>query len=307
MCGIFTVFGLQSPDAFRLRATQLAKKIRHRGPDWSGIIATKTSVICHERLAIVGINSGAQPLTNEDESVILTVNGEIYNHIALRKMLKKNHSFKTNSDCEVLLYLWEEMGVAMMPLIDGMFSFVLHDLNKDVYVACRDHVGITTLYQGWRSSDSTIWFASEMKSLNEDCDKIIAFPPGSYYLSTTKETIKYYSPEWYSDSKNKLPSIVDENVKLGKIEYQNVLSSIRTSLENSVKKRLMSDVPYGVLLSGGLDSSLIASISVRARRDNATADDDDMKCINQINTSCHVIRKFLAKVAFVFNRPARVA
>lgn len=232
------------------------------------------NILCHERLAIVGVDSGAQPLTNEDETVILSVNGEIYNYEALQKKLKGNYKFKTRSDCEVLLYLWEELGPEMVHVLDGMYSFVLYDSRKDVYFACRDHVGITTMYQGFRSSDNSVWFASEMKSLNEDCDKIIAFPPGHYYYSKTKETTEYYHPKWFDGVKDGFPSLDDELKTLTPKEEEAMYTSVRTSLELAVKKRLMSEVPYGVLLSGGLDSSLIASIAMRMRQQDSSVDDD---------------------------------
>ncbi|KAJ3015703.1 asparagine synthetase [Thoreauomyces humboldtii] len=223
--------------------------------------------------------SGAQPLTNHDESLILTVNGEIYNHVTLRKLLKRPHTFKTNSDCEIILYLYEEMGLELLQHLDGMFTFVLYDKKKDSYIAARDHVGITTLYQGWRDEDQSVWFASELKCLNEDCDRIIAFPPGHYYDSTTRETTRYYRPAWYGDVAAELPSLEDE-LRVPDEEADAVMyTALRTALEKSVKKRLMSEVPYGVLLSGGLDSSLIASIAVRQRRveeiGSASADEDD--------------------------------
>ncbi|KAI8921547.1 asparagine synthetase [Entophlyctis helioformis] len=279
MCGIFAALGVDNVQAFRVRATQLAKKVRHRGPDWSGVKVSGNNILCHERLAIVGVDSGAQPLVNAKGTIILAVNGEIYNHVTLRKMLKNDHTFLTKSDCEVILHLWEELGPAMMPYIDGMFSFVLYDSVKDVFFAARDHVGITTLYQGWRSSDNSVWFASEMKCLNEDCDRIIAFPPGHYYHSATKEHVQYYNPEWFSHISKGFPAIEDEQTVLSAEEDAAMYKALRTALENSVKKRLMSEVPYGVLLSGGLDSSLIASIAMRVRRAEAdhTADDDDMR------------------------------
>ncbi|KAL2914495.1 asparagine synthetase [Polyrhizophydium stewartii] len=279
MCGIFAVFNHGGIQSFRQRATQLAKKIRHRGPDWSGVKVVGNHILCHERLAIVGIESGAQPLVNETGTVILAVNGEIYNHVTLRKLLKREHTFKTKSDCEVLLHLWEELGPEMVRLIDGMFSFVLYDSEKDVYFAARDHVGITTLYQGWRSADNSVWFASEMKALNEDCDRIIAFPPGHYYESSSGKTTQYYRPEWYSHPASGIPSLDLEDATLSPEDEARMYKSLRTALETSVKKRLMSEVPYGVLLSGGLDSSLIASIAMRIRRTETdhSNDDDDIR------------------------------
>jgi asparagine synthase (glutamine-hydrolysing) len=176
------------------------------------------------------------------------------------------------------------MGTDFIPLLDGMFSFVLYDSKKDLFIAARDHVGITTLYQGWSFSDRSVWFSSEMKSLNEDCDRIIAFPPGHYYNSKTKETIQYYKPDWYGHPGKEYPSLDDEQKVNTPEEDKEMYTALRTSLERSVKKRLMSEVPYGVLLSGGLDSSLIASIAMRQRKAEleesgaAPGDDDDIKC-----------------------------
>jgi asparagine synthase (glutamine-hydrolysing) len=161
---------------------------------------------------------------------------------------------------------WEEHGPELVHLLDGMYSFVLYDSRKDVYLACRDHVGITTLYQGWRSRDQSVWFGSEMKSLNDDCDRIIAFPPGHYYLSSSKEFVQYYNPKWYGDIAAGIPPLSDEQRVQTSQEDVDMYTALRTSLEKSVQKRLMSEVPYGVLLSGGLDSSLIASIAMRMRK-----------------------------------------
>ncbi|KAJ3389395.1 asparagine synthetase [Lobulomyces angularis] len=265
----------------RTKAVMLSKKIRHRGPDWSGCYSSTehNNILCHERLAIVGVDSGAQPLSNVDEDIILSVNGEIYNHVTLKKLLKKKHTFKTHSDCEIILHLYEEMGTDFLPLLDGMFSFILYDKKKDLYLVARDHVGITTLYQGFRSSDNSVWFASELKALNEDCDKIISFPPGSFYLSSAKKTTTYYKPNWYNHPKQEYPSLADENKKLTAAEEEKMYKTLRTALEKSVQKRLMSEVPYGVLLSGGLDSSLIASIAIRMKQQelNLPNDDDDVR------------------------------
>jgi len=251
MCGIFAVFNY--PDdihAFRRRALLLSKKLRHRGPDWSGCKISGNNILCHERLAIVGVDSGAQPLTNDDGSIILAVNGEIYNHKTLKKQLRSDVNFKTQSDCEVILHLYSELGKDVVNHLDGMFSFVLLDTNRNRFIAARDPIGITTLYQGWSSSSpNTVYFSSELKALNEECDKIISFPPGHIYDSLTGEKTRYYKPPWWDG----------EVIPRNPINY----TTLREALEKSVRKRLMSDVPYGVLLSGGLDSSLIASIATR--------------------------------------------
>ncbi|ORY37949.1 glutamine-hydrolyzing asparagine synthase [Rhizoclosmatium globosum] len=281
MCGIFGAFGFDARDeTFRDRAIALSKRIRHRGPDWSGVKQHKNNILCHERLAIVGVDSGAQPLTNEDDSIILAANGEIYNHVSLRKSLKKKHEFKTHSDCEVILYLYEEMGTDFITLLDGMFSFILYDAKKDLYIAARDPIGVTTLYQGWRYSDNSTWFASEMKSLHDECDRVIAFPPGHFYSSATGETTRYYNPTWFQHPAKQFPAADRPAPKQSLKEELEMYGNLRTTLEASVKKRLMSDVPFGVLLSGGLDSSLISSIAMRImNEENKSSDDDDVKSI----------------------------
>ncbi|KAG0349480.1 asparagine synthetase, partial [Gamsiella multidivaricata] len=251
MCGIFGAFNLPGgADNFRQRALILSKKLRHRGPDWGGCVVAGNHILCHERLAIVGVDSGAQPLTNDDESLILSVNGEIYNHKALRKMCPADTHFKTQSDCEVILHLYKQIGADVVKHLDGMFSWVLLDTKKNRILAARDPIGITTLYQGWNSKyPGAFYFASELKSLNEECDRIIAFPPGHIFDSETGETTRYFEPTWWDG----------EKIPDSPVDYQ----LIRESLEKAVRKRLMSEVPYGVLLSGGLDSSLIASIAAR--------------------------------------------
>lgn len=196
------------------------------------------------------IDSGAQPLTSQDESLILSVNGEIYNHKELKKTLRKGTTFRTHSDSEVILPLYEEHDIGCANLLDGMFSFALFDVKKNRLIAARDPIGITTLYQGFSSKmPGTVYFASELKSLHEECDKIVAFPPGHIYDSATGKTTRYYNPSWWDA--NKIPT--------SPVDY----TTLREALEAAVRKRLMSEVPYGVLLSGGLDSSLIASIAAR--------------------------------------------
>jgi asparagine synthase (glutamine-hydrolysing) len=196
------------------------------------------------------IESGAQPLTNADESIVLAVNGEIYNHRLIRKSLKEPYHFKTASDCEVIIPLYAEYGLDAPKHLDGMFSFVLYDKKLDRTIAARDPIGITTLYQGWSSAQpGTVYFASELKSLHPVCDKIESFPPGHIFDSATGERTRYFEPSWWDG--NKVP------------ETPGDLKLLRETLEKSVRKRLMAEVPYGVLLSGGLDSSLVASIAQR--------------------------------------------
>ncbi|KAH7326168.1 hypothetical protein B0I35DRAFT_422040 [Stachybotrys elegans] len=250
MCGIFACHCHPDVQKFKPTALRLAKQVRHRGPDWSGSIISNNTILCHERLSIVGVESGAQPLTNADDTIVLAVNGEIYNHRLVRKHLKGSYHFKTTSDCEVIIPLYMEHDINAPAHLDGMFSFVLYDKKQDRTIAARDPIGITTFYQGFSSKEpGTVYFASELKCLHSVCDKIIAFPPGHVYDSKTGETTRYFKPTWWDPSK--VPSTpVDYKV-------------LRHALEKAVRKRLMAEVPYGVLLSGGLDSSLVAAIAQR--------------------------------------------
>ncbi|CAK7211378.1 asparagine synthetase [Sporothrix curviconia] len=250
MCGIFACHRHPDVQKFKPQALRLAKAIRHRGPDWSGNVICNHTILCHERLSIVGVESGAQPLTNADESIVLAVNGEIYNHRLLRKNLKTPYHFKTTSDCEVIIPLYMEYGIDAPKYLDGMFSFVLYDKKLDRTIAARDPIGITTFYQGWSSEQpGTTYFGSELKCMHPVCDKIEFFPPGHVYDSLTNECTRYFQPTWWDPKR--VPSTPLD------------LTLIRETLERSVRKRLMAEVPYGVLLSGGLDSSLVASIAQR--------------------------------------------
>lgn len=249
MCGICAFFRHPDVENFKEHALSLSKRIRHRGPDWSGNVIKNSTILLHERLSIVGVDSGAQPITNADESIILAVNGEIYNHRILRKDFG-DYPFKTHSDCEPIIPLYEKYDVDLPKYLDGMFAFVLYDAKKDRVIAARDPIGITTLYMGkTKASPKTRAFASELKCLIDDCDEIISFPPGHIYDSETDSLTRYYNPVWWDAEK--IPNKPAD------------LKLIRETLEKSVRKRLMSEVPYGVLLSGGLDSSLIASIGAR--------------------------------------------
>ncbi|KAK2070190.1 hypothetical protein P8C59_004705 [Phyllachora maydis] len=250
MCGIFACHCHPDVVKFKPTALKLSKAVRHRGPDWSGSVICNNTILCHERLSIVGVESGAQPLTNADGSIVLAVNGEIYNHRLLRKHSKQPYHFKTTSDCEVIIPLYMEYGIDAPKHLDGMFSFVLYDKTQDRTIAARDPIGITTFYQGWSSKEpSTTYFASELKCLHPVCDKIEAFPPGHIYDSKTNERTRYFQPSWWDGTKTP--------------ETPLDLQLLRETLEKSVRKRLMAEVPYGVLLSGGLDSSLVASIAQR--------------------------------------------
>ncbi|CAK7270569.1 asparagine synthetase [Sporothrix epigloea] len=250
MCGIFACHRHPDVQKFKPTALRLSKAIRHRGPDWSGSFICNQTILCHERLSIVGVESGAQPLTNADESIILAVNGEIYNHRLLRKKLKTPYHFKTTSDCEVIIPLYMEYGIDAPKYLDGMFSFVLYDKKLDRTIAARDPIGVTTFYQGWSSEQpGTTYFGSELKCMHPICDEIESFPPGYVYDSQSDERTRYFQPTWWDPKR--VPSTPLD------------LTLIRETLERSVRKRLMAEVPYGVLLSGGLDSSLVASIAQR--------------------------------------------
>ncbi|CCF59399.1 hypothetical protein KAFR_0G03670 [Kazachstania africana CBS 2517] len=249
MCGIFAAFRHEDVTSFKSKALQLSKRIRHRGPDWSGNVVKNSTIMVHERLAIVGLDSGAQPITSPCGNYTLCVNGEIYNHIQLREQFP-DYKFKTLSDCEPIIPLYLRDDIDAPKSLDGMFAWTLYDSKKDRILAARDPIGVTTLYMGRSSmSPKTVFFASELKCLVDDCDSIVAFPPGHIYDSETDKITRYFTPNWIDE--NKIPTTP--------VDY----TAIRHSLEKAVRKRLMAEVPYGVLLSGGLDSSLIASIAAR--------------------------------------------
>ncbi len=247
MCGIIAVFDLkQSVEELRPGILVMSKKVRHRGPDWSGINCCDRAILAHERLAIVDPVSGAQPLTSEDGNLILTVNGEIYNHVELRKQLKKEYHFRTKSDCEVILALYNEKGIDFLNDLNGIFAFALYDKKNDTYLIARDHIGIVPLYKGW-DKYGNFYVASELKALEGTCPRIEPFPPGHYLYSKDGFEKKWYNPAW-RDFEN-----VSDNLSS--------INDLRKALEDAVHRQLMSDVPYGVLLSGGLDSSVVSAIA----------------------------------------------
>ncbi|XP_075494288.1 LOW QUALITY PROTEIN: asparagine synthetase [glutamine-hydrolyzing] 2-like [Primulina tabacum] len=255
MCGILAVLGVaENSQAKRSRIIELSRRLQHRGPDWSGLHHHQDCYLAHQRLAIVDPTSGDQPLYNEDKTVVVTVNGEIYNHKELRKKLQ-SHQFRTGSDCEVIAHLYEEFGEDFIDMLDGMFSFVLLDTRDNSFIAARDAIGITPLYIGW-GLDGSIWFASEMKALSDDCERFMSFLPGHIYSSKSGGLRRWYNPPWYSEH---IPFAPYEPLVLHK------------AFEKAVVKRLMTDVPFGVLLSGGLDSSLVASVASRYLVDSETA------------------------------------
>ncbi|GKX54220.1 asparagine synthetase B [glutamine-hydrolyzing] [Leminorella grimontii] len=254
MCSIFGVLDIKSdPIELRKKALEMSRLMRHRGPDWSGIYATDSAILAHERLSIVDVNNGAQPLYNAARTHILAVNGEIYNHQELRRQLKDKYEFQTESDCEVILALYQEKGVDFLDDLQGMFAFVLYDSERNRYLLGRDHIGIIPMYTGY-DEYGNFFVASEMKALVPVCKTLKEFPAGSYLCSDDGEIRRYYQRDWMSyDS-------VKDNVTDA--------YALRNALEESVKSHLMSDVPYGVLLSGGLDSSVISAITKKyaARR-----------------------------------------
>jgi len=254
MCGIIGLFNIENEQAMRTEALKMAGKIRHRGPDWSGSYSDKYCVLMHERLSIVDVEHGAQPLYDTKTKRVLAVNGEIYNHKELEKKLSKSHAFQTKSDCEVLLYLYDEFGTDFLNKIDGIFAFCLYDPKTNNYFIVRDHMGIIPLYIGWDENGVT-YVASEMKSIEPYCENLQEFPPGNYYKNG--EFTKWYQPSWA----NEIPK---ESVSL---------PTLRKALEDSVHKQLMCDVPYGVLISGGLDSSVIAAIAARYSKKRIESED----------------------------------
>ncbi|MCC4832435.1 asparagine synthase B [Shewanella sp. 1_MG-2023] len=247
MCSIFSILDIQS-DAKELRqvALEMSKLLRHRGPDWSGVYADDKAILAHERLAIVDVDHGAQPLISEDDSIVLAVNGEIYNHKQLKEELGEKYRYKTNSDCEVILALYQEYGVDFLDKLNGIFAFVLYDKTKDAFLIGRDHMGIIPLYSG-RDSLGNYYIASEMKALMPVCKTVEEFKPGHYHYSKDADLTQYYQRDWRDyDAVKDNPASKEE---------------LRDALEAAVKRQLMSDVPYGVLLSGGLDSSVISAIT----------------------------------------------
>ncbi|MFA0568656.1 asparagine synthase B [Vibrio kagoshimensis] len=249
MCSVFGILDIKS-DAAALRpvALEMSKKLRHRGPDWSGIYAGEKAILAHERLAIVGLNSGAQPLYSQDKKHILAVNGEIYNHKELRARYEDKYHFQTDSDCEVILALYQEMGADLLEELNGIFAFVLYDEEKDEYLVGRDHIGIIPLYQGY-DENGNYYVASEMKALVPVCKTVSEFPPGSFYSSKDAEPQRYYTRDW-----NEYAAVQGNSTSK---------EELTEALEAAVKRQLMTDVPYGVLLSGGLDSSITSAVAKR--------------------------------------------
>ena len=247
MCGIATIFNIkeQTP-ALRKKALEMAKKIRHRGPDWSGIYCGKTAILAHERLSIVDPQSGRQPLFSHDRKQVLAVNGEIYNHREIRKQYAGRYEFQTGSDCEVILALYRDKGIDFLEDLNGIYAFALYDEEKDDFLIARDPTGVIPLYIG-RDKDGKVYCASELKALEGFCDEYEPFLPGHYYIGSEGKMKRWYKRDWmdYDAVKDNGGNATD----------------IRAALDEAVKRQLMSDVPYGVLLSGGLDSSVISALA----------------------------------------------
>ncbi|MDO8899342.1 MAG: asparagine synthase B [Bacteroidales bacterium] len=260
MCGIVCVFDLKTePHLIRPQILDMSKKVRHRGPDWSGMYYGEKVLMAHERLAIVDPISGGQPLYSSDKNLVLAVNGEIYNHMLLRNELKNPYAFQTESDCEIILALYDEKGNDFLEDLNGIFAFALYDKRDNSYLIARDHIGIIPLYMGW-DKFGNFYVSSELKALEGVCSKIEEFPPGHYLSSKDGVAKKWYQRNWTSF----------ENVKNNTTD----IKELREALEAAVHRQLMSDVPYGVLLSGGLDSSIISAVATRFAPKRVETDDE---------------------------------
>ena len=247
MCGIVAIFNVkEQTQELRQKALRMSQKIRHRGPDWSGIYCGGSAILAHERLSIVDPESGGQPLFAPDRKQVLAVNGEIYNHQKIREQYKGKYDFQTGSDCEVILALYRDKGIDFLEDISGIFAFALYDEEKDEFLIARDPIGVIPLYIGY-DNDGKVYIASELKALEGQCDRYEPFLPGHYYWSREGKMQRYYKRDWFEyDAVKDNPASV---------------SDIHDALKDAVRRQLMSDVPYGVLLSGGLDSSVISAIA----------------------------------------------
>ena len=247
MCGIVAILNVKDQThELREKALKMSQKIRHRGPDWSGIYCGGSAILAHERLSIVDPESGGQPLFSPDRKQVLAVNGEIYNHQEIRRRFAGQFEFQTGSDCEVILALYREKGIDFLEDLSGIFAFVLYDEEKDEFLIARDPIGVIPLYIGY-DADGKVYVASELKALEGQCERYEPFLPGHYYWSGDPGQKRYYRRDWMQyDAVKDNPASVE---------------AIHDALEDAVKRQLMSDVPYGVLLSGGLDSSVISAIA----------------------------------------------
>ena len=285
MCGFVGCFDLNSgstpiaeglKEELRAQVLEMSKKIRHRGPDWSGVYTGNNAILSHERLSIVDPLSGKQPLVSDDEKIILAANGEIYNHKEIRAKFEGTYKFRTGSDCEVIIPLYKkyrESGdfTKMIEELSGIFAFALYDSEHDTYLIARDEIGVIPLYQGWDKA-GRYYVASELKALEGDCQTIEEFPNGSYLWSkdATQKPVKWYHRDWETfEAVKNAPKATDEK---GEVINPSVIEKVRNGLETAVKAQLMSDVPYGVLLSGGLDSSIIAAITQKYSKKRVETD-----------------------------------
>ena len=249
MCGIISIFNIsRQTDELRQKALRMSQKIRHRGPDWSGIYCGGTAILAHERLSIVDPESGRQPLFSPDRRQVLAVNGEIYNHQEIRERYRDTYSFQTGSDCEVILALYREQGVNFLEQLNGIFAFALYDEEQEAFLVARDPIGVIPLYIGY-DDDGKVYVSSELKALEGQCQRYEPFPPGHYLYSKDGEIRRYYKRDWFDY----------EQVK----DNGGTADDVHHALEEAVRRQLMSDVPYGVLLSGGLDSSVISAIAAK--------------------------------------------
>jgi asparagine synthase (glutamine-hydrolysing) len=259
MCGIAAIFRIptQTPE-LRNKALAMSKKIRHRGPDWSGIYCGRSAILCHERLSIVDPKSGGQPLFAPDRRQVLAVNGEIYNHRQLREELAADYEFQTGSDCEVVLALYRKYGIHFLERLNGIFAFALYDEEKDDFLIARDPIGVIPLYIG-RDAEGRIYCASELKALEGFCDSYETFLPGHYYVGSEGVIKQWYHRDWQD-----YDAVKDNHV---------TSAEVGAALEDAVRRQLMSDVPYGVLLSGGLDSSVISAVAKKYAAKRVETDD----------------------------------
>ena len=265
MCGITAIFNIkaQTPE-LRTKALSMSKKIRHRGPDWSGIYCGGSAILCHERLSIVDPQSGGQPLYSPNRKQILAVNGEIYNHRDIRTRYAGRYDFLTGSDCEVILALYRDKGIGFLEELNGIFAFALYDEEKDAFLIARDPIGVIPLYIG-RDKEGHVYCASELKALEGFCDTYEPFLPGHYYWSRDGKMTRWYSRDWMSYDAvkdNYTPQAGNHTiVPATEDSYATQVKAVHDALEDAVRRQLMSDVPYGVLLSGGLDSSVISAVA----------------------------------------------
>ena len=259
MCGIVCAFDLKEKSSrLRPQVLEMSKTVRHRGPDWSGIFDCDDAILAHERLAIVDPTSGKQPLFSPDGKLVLAANGEIYNHRELRNEFEGTYDFQTASDCEIILALYQRYGRSFLDKLNGIFAFAIYDTNKNEYFIARDHMGIIPLYYGWDANGS-FYVASELKALEGVCTKIELFPPGHFWHSKDSSPVSWYDREWRTF----------ENVK----DNETVIDEIHDALSAAVHRQLMSDVPYGVLLSGGLDSSITSALAKKFAANRVESDD----------------------------------